>query len=148
MQTRCLGCMNLFDADFGVCPDCGYVIGTPAEEAVHLSPGYRLCNRYLIGRVLGFGSFGVTYIAWDEKLEQKVAIKEYMPAEFSTRMPGQSHVTIFEGDKSQQFHDGLHKFIDEAKRLAKFHGEPGIVQIYDCVEENDTAYIIMEYLDG
>lgn len=63
-------------------------------------------------------------------------------------MPGQSQVTVFNGDKSEQFRDGLKKFVEESKRLAKFQNEAGIVKIFDSFEENETAYIIMEYLDG
>ena len=148
MSKRCLGCMELFGDEFEICPHCGYVVGTPAEEAIHIEPGSLLNDRYIVGKVLGYGGFGVTYIGWDGKLEQKVAIKEYLPGEFSTRMPGQSQVTVFNGEKSEQFHDGLKKFVEEAKHLAKFQNEHGIVKIFDSFEENDTAYIIMEYLDG
>ena len=148
MSKRCLGCMELFGDEFNICPHCGYRVGTLAEEAVHMEPGTLLHDRYIIGKVLGYGGFGVTYIGWDGKLEQKVAVKEYLPSEFSTRMPGQSQVTVFNGEKNEQFHDGLKKFVEEAKHLAKFQNEGGIVKIFDSFEENDTAYIIMEYLDG
>lgn len=148
MSKRCMGCMELYADELDLCPKCGYIEGTPAEEAVHMVPGSLLHNQYIIGKVLGYGSFGVTYLAWDGKLERKVAIKEYMPSEFSTRMPGHSCLTIFNGDKSEQFLDGMKKFVDEAKRLAKFNKESGIVSIFDSFLENDTAYIVMEYLDG
>ena len=148
MSQRCLGCMELFGDGVSVCPHCGHAVGTHAEEAIHMTPGTVLHNRYIIGRVLGYGGFGVTYIGWDKNLEQKVAIKEYLPSEFSTRTPGQSRVTIFEGDKNEQFRDGLEKFVEEAKHLAKFQNEPGIVKIFDGFEENETAYLVMEYLDG
>ena len=147
-MKHCLGCMELYGDEFQICPYCGYVEGTPAEEKIHMDPGTLLHNRYIVGKVLGYGGFGVTYIGWDGKLEQKVAIKEYLPGEFSTRMPGQSTITIFSGDKSEQFRDGLIKFVEEAKRLARFQNEPGIVKIFDSFEENSTAYIIMEFLDG
>ena len=148
MSKRCLGCMEYYGDEFEICPHCGYVEGTPAEEAIHMAPGTLLHDRYIIGRVLGFGGFGVTYIGWDGRLEQKVAVKEYLPGEFSTRMPGETTVTVFNGDKKEQFDDGLEKFVDEAKRLAKFKNEPGIVKIFDSFGENETAYIIMEYLEG
>ena len=112
MTKQCMGCMEYYSAEFNVCPYCGYVEGTPADEAIHLEPGTILHNRYKIGKVLGYGGFGVTYIGWDAKLEQKVAIKEFLPSEFSTRMPGQSTVTVFGGEKREQFQNGLHKFID------------------------------------
>ena len=148
MSKRCMGCMELYGNEFEICPHCGYVEGTKAEEAIHMEPGTLLHDRYIVGKVLGFGGFGVTYIGWDGKLEQKVAIKEYLPSEFSTRMPGQSSVTVFNGEKSEQFHDGMNKFVEEAKHLAKFQNEPGIVRIFDSFTENETAYIIMEFLDG
>ncbi len=148
MSKRCMGCMEVFGSEFQICPHCGYVEGTLAEEAIHMNPGTLLHDRYIVGKVLGYGGFGVTYIGWDGKLEQKVAIKEYLPSEFSTRMPGQSSITVFNGEKSEQFRDGLNKFVDEAKRLAKFQNEPGIVKVFDSFTENETAYIIMEFLDG
>lgn len=148
MSKRCLGCMETYSEEFSVCPHCGYAEGTGAEEAVHIVPGVVLHNRYVIGRVVGYGGFGVTYLAWDNRLEQKVAIKEYLPGEFSTRMPGQTRVTVFNGEKREQFHDGLKKFTEEAKKLAKFQNESGIVKVFDSFEENMTAYIVMEFLEG
>ncbi len=147
-MKRCLGCMQTYDKQLNMCPHCGYVENTSPEEAIHMVPGTILQDRFIIGKVVGCGGFGVTYIAWDKVLEHKVAIKEYLPSEFSTRMPGVSHLTIFEGDKTEQFDDGMKKFLDEARRLAKFQNEPGIVKIFDCFEENRTAYIVMEYLQG
>ena len=148
MTKICMGCMEHFGDEFTICPHCGYAEDTKAEEALHMEPGSILRERYIIGRVLGFGGFGVTYLGWDATLEQKVAIKEYLPSEFSTRIPGQTQVTVFKGDKGEQFHDGLSKFVEEAQRLAKFHSEDGIVRIFDSFEGNNTAYIIMEYLQG
>ena len=148
MSQRCMGCMGIFGNEFQICPHCGYAVGTGVEEAIHIEPGSLLHDRYIIGKVLGYGGFGATYIAWDGKLEQKVAVKEYLPGEFSTRMPGQSRITVFNGEKSEQFRDGMKKFVEEAKHLAKFQNEAGIVKIFDSFEENETAYIIMEYLEG
>ncbi len=147
-MKRCLGCFAEIRDELEICPFCGYMEGTPPETAVHMVPGTILDDRYIIGKVVGFGGFGVTYSAWDGKLLQRVAIKEYLPSEFSTRMPGQSRVTVFNGDKSEQFKQGLDKFVDEARRLAKFTNEDGIVRVFDCIESNDTAYIVMEFLEG
>lgn len=148
MSKICMGCMEPYADEYGVCPFCGYIEGTKTTEALHMEPGSILRERYIVGRVLGFGGFGVTYIGWDALLEQKVAIKEYLPSEFSTRVPGQTQVTVFNGVRQEQFEDGLKKFIEEAQRLAKFHSLEGIVKIFDSFGSNNTAYIVMEYLDG
>ena len=147
-MKRCLGCMKEYDDEYEVCPHCGFVEGTEADEAYYIQPGTILQDRYIVGRVLGYGGFGITYIGWDEDMERKVAIKEYLPSEFSTRMPDSTQVTVFSGDREEQFMSGMDKFVDEAKRLAKFHSSNGIIHIFDSFKENNTAYIVMEYLEG
>lgn len=67
-MERCLGCMNEYDEVYDVCPYCGYIKGTAAKSRNHLEPGTILIDRYLIGRCLGQGGFGITYIAWDTRL--------------------------------------------------------------------------------
>ncbi len=148
MQQRCMGCMEPLEEGKTVCPHCGYEVGTPALEACHLAPGTVLAERYLVGRVLGFGGFGVTYLAFDDTLQKAVAVKEYLPGEFSTRKPNQTRLTVYTGEKEEQFSSGKDKFIDEARRLVKFQSTKEIVHVYDCFEENQTAYIVMEYLEG
>ena len=147
-MRRCPGCFESIKDDLEVCPFCEYIEGTPSTESIHMSPGTKLAGRYTIGKVLGYGGFGVTYIGWDSVLEQKVAIKEFLPNGCSTRAPGQSNIIVSEGVNKEYFSVGLERFIDEAKRLSKFHKEEGIVRVFDCIAENDTAYIIMEYLEG
>lgn len=148
MLRRCLGCMEEYEEEYEVCPHCGYVYGQQAELEYHLSPGTMLAGRYQVGRVLGFGGFGITYIGWDTLLQRKIAVKEYLPSEYATRTVEQTCITVFSAEKEEKFATGLKKFEEEAKRLAKFQEVEGIVQIYDTVLENNTAYIIMEYLEG
>ena len=147
-KERCLGCMKEYDSKFDVCPNCGHVKGTPATQAFHITPGSLLNDRYVIGKVLGYGGFGVTYIAWDNILMQKVAIKEYFPGDFATRIPGEKKITVYDGDRGEQFRQGMQRFLEEAQRLAKFNSTPGVVRIFDSFTRNDTAYIVMEYLEG
>lgn len=147
-MALCLGCMAEYDENYEVCPHCGYIVNTPAKEAYYLEPGTLLADKYIVGRVVGNGGFGVTYVGWDSVLEQKVAIKEYFPGEFSTRIAGEKQLSIFSGERHEQFVSGKDKFIEEAQRLAKFNKTKGVVHVYDYFEENSTAYIIMEFLDG
>ena len=106
-MKRCYGCFEEYEDGLDLCPHCGHEDGEGAEEALHLEPGTVLKDTYIVGKVLGYGGFGVTYLGWNTVLEQKVAIKEYLPSEFSTRMQGQTKVTVFNGDKSEQFRDGV-----------------------------------------
>jgi len=148
MAKRCMGCMEEYADEYEVCPHCGYIEGTKPKIPYHIIPGEVLVYRYTIGKVLGYGSFGVTYIGWDNLLEKKVAIKEYLPNEFVTRVEGTSEVTVFDGEKSQQFTIGKDKFTDEAKKLATFNKSKGIIAVYDQFEDNGTSYIVMDYFEG
>ena len=147
MKT-CARCFQKYDSKYRVCLHCGYSEKDNPLEPQYLLPGTLLDARYLVGAVIGSGGFGVTYAAWDQTLEMRVAIKEFLPGEFSTRIPGQTAVTVYGGEKTEQFETGRDKFIDESRRLAKLQNVPGIVQIYNSFEENGTAYIVMEYLEG
>ncbi len=147
-MKRCLGCMELYENEYQICPHCGYEEGKGVDKGFHMMPGEILADRYLIGKVIGYGGFGVTYIAWDKTLDKKVAIKEYLPSEFSTRVTGHKEITVYADEKQEQFNIGVEKFIDEAKRLMKLKDVDGVVRIFNCFKENGTAYIVMEYLDG
>lgn len=147
-MKRCMGCMEVYEDHLYACPYCAYQAGSLPQEAFHLTPGTRIASRYVVGRALGFGGFGVTYIGWDELLEKKIAIKEYLPSEFATRIPSQTRISVYSGDKAEQFNQGMRRFVEEAQKLAKFKNDSEVVNVYDCVTENDTAYIIMELLEG
>ncbi len=131
-----------------MCPYCGQVAGTPNHPAYLLQPGTRLWGRYIIGDVLGVGGFGVTYRAFDSRLATLVAIKEFFPGELVSRIPGESKVRAFSGDKLEAYAAQLARFMDEAKNMAKFNGDAHIVNVFDSFEDNGTAYIVMEFLDG
>lgn len=147
-MRRCMGCMEEYNEAEAVCPYCGYDEASKPAEGYHMLPGSVLAGKYIIGRTLGYGGFGVTYIGYDAELNRKIAVKEYLPGEFATRVPGQTQLTIYEGERREQFEAGIDKFMDEAKRLARFQNAPGIVHIYDSFFENKTAYIVMEYIEG
>ncbi len=147
-MLRCMGCMAEMPEEAQYCPLCGYAAGTPAREAYHLPPGTILQGKYIAGRVLGYGGFGVTYIGYDAALERVVAIKEFLPSTFATRMPGHTAVTVYDGNATQQFDAGLTRFVEEGQTLAQFNGIPGIVDIYDSFLGNNTAYIVMQFLKG
>ncbi len=143
----CMGCMK----DRGEqekCPHCGWVEGTMPESPQHLPPGTVLNEKYLIGRVLGQGGFGITYLAWDINLNIKLAVKEYMPQDLASRAAGHSMVSAYTGALNDQFEYGLEKFLQEARTLAQFEGHPNIVSVRDFFRANGTAYLVMHYIEG
>ncbi len=140
--------MYRYADDAPACPRCGFVEGTMPENAMHLRPGTKLNYRYIVGNVLGFGGFGVTYSGWDALEGRPVAIKEYLPGEFATRTVGQTEVVVYSGTKQVQFVDGMTGFLGDAKKLSEYNNTDGIVKIYDSFEFNNTAYIVMELLEG
>lgn len=115
----------------------------------HLKPGSLLKERYLIGSVLGEGGFGITYIGRDTYLDMEVAIKEYFPSGAVNRNNTDSmEISALVGETKAGFEKGKQGFLSEARTLAKFSKEQSIVSVRDFFEENNTAYIVMEYLEG
>ena len=116
-----------------------------------LAKGIILNQKYEIKSVLGEGGFGITYRAMDTVIDETVAIKEYFPSAYATRdnTNGKtSELTVITGESMEGFHKGLEKFVNEAASLAKFQQEEGIVSVKNFFYENNTAYMVMEYIDG
>lgn len=143
-------CMNCFNVKGKAvkCPYCGYEEGTPPEQVFQLWPGTILADRYIVGICIGYGGFGITYKAYDTILGVIVAIKEFYPAGLVNRAPGERKIGILSGDKIEEYTTQLRRFLLEAQSIAQFGKAKDIVNVYDYFEENGTAYIIMEYIDG
>jgi len=142
-------CPNCFYApyDGGRCPQCGYSATDSDINVAVLKPGTVLNERYLLGRILGLGGFGVTYLALDTVTQTTIAIKEYFPASLSVRERDGTMKFNGKGD-TRIFDHGMRAFIREAESLHKFIGEENIVQVSHAFYENGTAYFVMEYLNG
>ncbi len=130
------------------CHACGYSADTGPESLLHLPPGTVLQGKYLIGRVLGQGGFGITYLAYDTTLNIKLAIKEYLPQYLATRATGQNEVSVIKSSLLNDFKYGLSKFLEEARTLARFIEHPNVVSVRDFFEANGTAYLVMGYVEG
>ena len=162
----CMGCMRELDTPAEVCPYCRFSIRQYQRPKNSLPPYEILNGKYLVGRVLGAGGFGITYIGWDFYQSKKVCIKEYFPRLIATRNPSASTYTeqisvsvFYSGSHSstqtvnpakvqEAYRKGMEAYIKEAKTLSKFYLMPGIVSVKDFFYGNRTAYIVMEYIDG
>lgn len=131
------------------CPHCGYDNDAAAAGAVyHLPPGTVLNGRYIIGKVLGEGGFGITYIGMDSTLSKRVAVKEYFPSGIAFRDSRTSCDVTVSQKTEALFSRGVNRSLFEAKSVAAFSDEEGIVDVQDCFQSNRTAYIVMDYLEG
>lgn len=130
---------------------CGFDRKTYSSDLHHLPLGSFLKNGdYMVGRVLDEGGFGITYIGFDQNLRSKIAIKEYYPAGFAGRdiSKGTYDVYAYGGDAAEVYKKGLEAFLKEARILTQFSATEGIVKARNLFEENNTAYIVMEYVEG
>lgn len=108
-----------------------------------------LIGRYVIQEVLGQGGFGITYLGIDKLYGNKAAIKEYYPQEIAMRKAQyEDVVTVTSIEEKNNYDKGKKRFLDEAQVMARFNKNEGIVKILDFFEANNTAYIVMEYLEG
>ena len=147
MTVYCCNCMKPIAENTGVCPHCGQA--PFGVNPVHqLKPGTILQNRYLIGKSLGQGGFGITYIGRDTLLNKRVAVKEFYPNGYAYRDHEVTAVITITSSGQTVFRNAKKRFLEEAQTLARFSEESGIVSVQDFFEENNTAYIVMEYLDG
>ena len=144
----CPYCMKENASD--ICPECGRAISAYKPESHMLLPGTLLHSRYMVGAVLGEGGFGITYVGADTVLQCRVAVKEFYPAGMASRTCSESPSvrSLHSRQSLAVFQKCRDQFLFEARSLARFSNEPGIVSVKDYFEENGTVYIIMEYLDG
>lgn len=120
----------------------------PDSHPLYLRPGTILENKYLIGRVLGHGGFGITYLGLDLYLNMRVAIKEHLPSNLALR--GTDTLSVIpQSDKAgDDFYYGMEKFVEEGRALARFADNPNIVTVHNFFHANGTAYLVMGYLEG
>ena len=144
----CPNCMAKISAGDTKCPVCGGNVNV--QNAAHQLPVNTILNgRYIIGKVLGEGGFGITYLGYDLQTDTKAAIKEYFPSGVSYRFSGQSRtVSIQDKGSSEQFAKGKERFLGEARTVYRFRDEENIVNVLDFFSENNTVYIVMEYIEG
>ena len=148
LNRLCYNCMEEKPYDYGPCPNCGYDNRNYQRGDNVLPPLTILNGKYILGRSLGAGGFGITYVAKDVDLQRLVAIKEYFLKSVASRSRTIS-VSVPESSRAV-FSQNKERFLQEARTLAKLNDDEngGVVGVLEHFEENDTAYIVMEFLKG
>ena len=146
-MDKCFYCFEDIPQGSNVCPKCGKVRKTEPEEPVYLYPGTVLRGKYIIGMTVGAGGFGVIYKAWDMHHKVVVAIKEFYSGSLMMRVAGDAKVYVNEKN-GEEFEYRKNRFLAEAQGMAKVASHKNTPNVFDQFEENNTAYIVMELLEG
>ncbi|MBO5470033.1 MAG: PASTA domain-containing protein [Lachnospiraceae bacterium] len=147
-KLRCMGCMREYEEKKKCCPYCGYVKGARPEYSFALQPETILQARYVAGKVLRCGQEELIYLGWDQVLDKRIVIKEYYPQLILHREEGQRQVERKDTKSEEDYRAGKMQYILDARELAKFREETGIIRIYDYFEQNGTVYVITEYSEN
>ncbi len=146
--NRCVNCMG--ELEGYPCPCCGFDANAQPQPGYALPWNTILHGKFLVGKVLGQGGFGITYVGWDLALEVKVAIKEYYPAGQAVRQSSMGSKLQWsgtaQGEAARQA--GMESFLKEARKMARVDRIPQVVRVRDTFYENDTAYIVMDFVEG
>lgn len=145
-KTLCSGCFSPIKKE--PCKKCGFSEESCHPDGITLPCGTILMGNFIIGKVLGKGGFGITYLAYDVKYSKIIAVKEYFPIELSLRGSDGTGLMVRDRKAAEMFKHGAEKFYNEASFVAKFSKNPNIVSVYQFFYENNTAYFTMEYLTG
>ena len=154
LNGRCLGCMNMLPHPQAACPNCGWSRQTDQNNVGQLEQGTNLKNpttgnQYLIGKTVGQGGFGIVYTAWDVTGNRKVAIKEYFPKNCAGRTHSNTVVLTTNSQSDKEFFDRQKKrFRQEAEKMQMFRDNNNVVTVLDFFDENNTSYIVMEFIEG
>ena len=146
-MIRCLSCFNIYDDGLGVCPFCGALTEVKATLPYQLTPGTVIGDRYIVGVSIGITDQCIIYKAFDIDSDRIIAVREFYPNKIATRTEGTEDVIINDGSEGK-FEDLKYRFLVEARTMAKLGFTRNLVNTYECFEENNTAYIAMELLEG
>ena len=143
----CYRCMSRLTTPGQICSRCGHDNRVRNSGAGYL-PALVLQNQYFVGRPLGSGGFGVTYLGYDLNLDRKVAIKEYFPRSLVQREGNSINLRPFSENETEDFQRGRRRVLEEGRLIAGLGNVPNVVQVYNAFPDNGTAYIVMEYVPG
>ncbi|MCC8028211.1 MAG: serine/threonine protein kinase, partial [Lachnospiraceae bacterium] len=146
--VKCTKCMMDLEKGVQICPHCGYDQQREDQPANALRRNTILRGRYLVGNVIGQGGFGITYVGFDLVLEMKVAVKEYYPSATASRTANHSSRIQWDTRDEGEQMKGIERFVKEAQKMAKLDAVPSIVRVWDVFQENETAYIVMDFVEG
>lgn len=141
----CYGCFEPFSGE-DKCPKCGYDHKSPYSPS-YIVPGTVLNDRYIVGKLLSHNGEGATYLAFDPVLSCKILIREYMPDALCTRVAGSPEISVNHNSVAQ-YKSLMAEFTELNKKLAKLNTVNNINPVRNLFSENNTTYVVFDYIDG
>ena len=141
----CFGCFEPVN-DEPRCPHCGYKQQSPYSPS-YIAPGTILKEKYMVGKLISHNGEGATYLAYDTVISCKVILKEYMPDVLCSRNTETQSVVVNPGS-NVQYKSLMEEFTELNKKLAKLRTIDHIQQVLDLFYENNTTYVVFEYIEG
>ncbi len=148
MEKACPNCFSAVEFRAQICPHCKYDFTITNTHSYALKSGILLNSRYIAGKVIGTGGFGITYLSYDTQSGKAVAVKEYYPHGVAVRSEDDVSLEPLGEMNAEHYQNGLEKFLHEGSYMAQFKDCTEVVGIYDIFEENNTAYYTMDFLNG
>jgi Uncharacterized protein conserved in bacteria len=145
-ENLCMGCMNELKNEEDICPECGSERGE-AQQIPFLPMRTIIGSRYTVGKSLEINGEGISYIGYDKVKGSRVYIREFFPENLCSRCEDRININIAPHKKGE-FEKEFQKFLKYFRSVARLRNIPALCAIYDMFEENKTAYIIMEWIDG
>lgn len=142
----CYGCMMPLEEGNEICPECGYHVNAPHLPS-YLAPGSMLNDRYIVGKLKSYNGESANYIAFDTITETKVVIKEYMPDSLCTREKDSAVIKV-NSNYVAQYKTFLSEFVELNKVLSKMRTLNHVNAAIDMFGDNNTAYVVFDYIDG
>lgn len=146
-QKTCPDCFKGI-LESGKCNRCGFEIQHEKQNSLRIETFSKLKQRYIVGRILGYGGFGITYKVYDTKQDRICAVKEFIPMGLVARRSQGTQIYVTSSAYEGDFEHGKKRFIEEARVLMQLDHIPEVVKITDYFEENNTAYFVMDYIEG
>lgn len=142
----CYRCMEKYDMEQHICPHCGFDDTTP-HNAMYITPGTVLHDRYMVGIMLSHNGEGASYVGYDISTGCKIMMREYMPANFCTRVKGKATISVNYNNLAK-YKAFMAEYTELNKSLAQLRNNSNINPVLDMFAENNTTYTVFEYLDG
>ena len=144
-KNLCMGCMNELDEN-GVCHYCNYADDAPHLQS-YLAPKTVLSDRYIVGRMLTYNGEGASYICYDTVADAKAVVREYIPDTLCEREQGSNNIVV-DSDCLAKYKTFMSEFVDMNRTLEKMKNLEHIVTVEDIFYENNTAYVVYDYVEG